>query len=81
MGPNDIILVFLNVEFQASFFTLIKRLFSSSSLSAIRVVSSAYLRLGLRRAGAAGRPAGRGALGLRRAGEQLTGADRVADRC
>ena len=40
---------FLNVEFQASFFTLsftfIKRLFSSSSLSAIRVVSSAYLRL------------------------------------
>ena len=28
-----------------SFFTLIKRLFSSSSLSAIRVVSCAYLRL------------------------------------
>ena len=28
-----------------SFFTFIKRLFSSSSLSAIRVVSSAYLRL------------------------------------
>ena len=41
---------FLNVEFQASFFslssfTLIKRFFSSSSLSAIRVVLSAYLRL------------------------------------
>ena len=40
---------FLNVEFWASFFTLlfafVKRLFSSSSLSAIRVVSSAYLRL------------------------------------
>ena len=40
---------FLNVEFQASFslssFTFIKRLFSSSSLSAIRVVSSAYMRL------------------------------------
>ena len=38
----------LNVEFQANFllssFTFIKRLFSSSSLSAIRVVSSAYLR-------------------------------------
>ena len=31
--------------FSLSSFTLIKRLFSSSSLSAIRVVSSAYLRL------------------------------------
>jgi len=42
-------LSFLNVEFQANFslssFTFIKSLFSSSSLSAIRVVSSAYLRL------------------------------------
>ena len=37
-------LSFLNVEFQASFFTLIKRLFSSSLVSAIRVVSSEYLR-------------------------------------
>ena len=40
---------FLNVKFQARFllssFTFIKRLFSSSLLSAIRVVSSAYLRL------------------------------------
>ena len=39
---------FLNVEFEAKLFTLlifIRRLFSSSSLSAIRVVSSAYLRL------------------------------------
>ena len=40
---------FLNVEFKPTFslssFTFIKRLFSSSSLSAIRVVSSAYLRL------------------------------------
>ena len=45
MGPNDIILAFLNVEFQASFFTFIKRVFSSFSLSAIRVVSSVYLRL------------------------------------
>ena len=35
----------LNVEFQGSFFTLIKRLFTSSSLSAIRVVSYAYLSL------------------------------------
>ena len=44
IGCHD--LSFLSVEFQASFFTLlIKRLFSSSSLSAIRVVSSAYLRL------------------------------------
>ena len=37
---------FLNVEFLTSFFTLtFKRLFNSSLLSAIRVVSSAYLRL------------------------------------
>ena len=47
-GCHD--LGFLNVEFYASFFhsllfTVIKRLYSSSSLSAIRVVSSAYLRL------------------------------------
>ena len=46
-GCHDI--KFLNVEFPASFFTFlfhpIKRIFSSSSLSAIRVVSSAYLRL------------------------------------
>ena len=41
-------LSFLNVEFKASFFTPFhfhKRLFRSSSLSAMRVVSSAYLRL------------------------------------
>ena len=42
-------LSFLNVEFKPTFllssFTFIKRLFSSSWLSAIRVVSSAYLRL------------------------------------
>ena len=36
---------FLNVELWAKFFTVLKRLFSCSSLSAIRVVSSAYLRL------------------------------------
>ena len=43
IGCHD--LSFLNVEFWASFFTFIKRLFSSSSLSPLRVVSSVYLRL------------------------------------
>ena len=42
-------LSFLNVVFKPDFlllsFTIMKRLFSSSSLSAIRVVSPAYLRL------------------------------------
>ena len=42
-------LTFLNVELKPTFslssFTFIKRLFSSSLLSAVRVVSSAYLRL------------------------------------
>ena len=46
-GCHD--LSFLNVSFKPAFwlssFTFIKRLFSSSSLSALRVVSSAYLRL------------------------------------
>ena len=49
MGQDAMIFVFLMLSlFQASFLTLlflIKKLFSSSSLSAIRVVSSAYLRL------------------------------------
>ena len=49
MGPDSMILVFwmlsLKPVFPLSSFTLIKRLLSSSSLSAIRVVSSAYLRL------------------------------------
>ena len=49
MGPDTLILVFGMLNFKPSFslssFTFIKRLFSSSSLSAIRVVSSAYLRL------------------------------------
>ena len=36
---------FLNVEFSLSSWTFINRVFSSSSLSAIRVVSSVYLRL------------------------------------
>ena len=47
-GTRCHVLCFLNAEFQASSltsFTLIKRLFSSSSLSAINMVSSAYLRL------------------------------------
>jgi len=49
MGLDDMILVFWILSFKSAFslcfFTFIKRLFSSSSLSAIRVVSSAYLRL------------------------------------
>ena len=49
MGPNAKILVFWMLSFKPTFplssFTFIKRLFSSSSLSAIRVTSSPYLRL------------------------------------
>ena len=49
MGPDARILVFWMFSFKQTFslssFTFIKRLFSSSSLFAIRVVSSAYLRL------------------------------------
>ena len=49
MGPDAMILVFWILSFKPAFslssFTFIKRLFSSSLLSAIRVVSSAYLRL------------------------------------
>ena len=49
MGLDAMILVFWMLSFKPtfslSFFTFIKRLFSSSLLSAIRVVSSAYLRL------------------------------------
>ena len=49
MGPDAMILVFWMLSFKPTFsltsFTFIKRLFSSSSLSAIRMVSSAYLRL------------------------------------
>ena len=48
MGPDAMILVFWMLSFKPAFslyFPFIKRLFSSSSLSAIRVVSSAYLRL------------------------------------
>ena len=49
MGPDAMILVLWMFSFKPTFslfsFTFIKRLFRSSSLSAIRVVSSAYLRL------------------------------------
>ena len=49
MGPDAMILVFWMLSckptFSLSSFTFIKTLFSSPSLSAIRVVSSAYLRL------------------------------------
>ena len=46
-GCHDLCLWTLSFKpaFSLSSFTFIKRLFSSSSLSAIRVVSSAYLRL------------------------------------
>ena len=47
--PDAMILVFWMLSFKPAFslssFTFIKRLFSSSSLSAIKVVSSEYLRL------------------------------------
>ena len=49
LGPDAMILVFWMLSFKLTFSlsssTFIKRLFSFSSLSAIRVVSSAYLRL------------------------------------
>ena len=49
MGPDAMILVFWMLSFKPTFslssFTFIKRLFSYSSLSAIRVVSSEYLKL------------------------------------
>ena len=49
IGQDAMILFFWILSFKSSFslssFTFIKRVFSSSSLSSIRVVSSAYLRL------------------------------------
>ena len=49
IGSDAMIFVFLILSFQLAFslssIALIKRPFSSSSLSAIRVISSAYLRL------------------------------------
>ena len=48
MGPDAMILVFLILSFKPDFslssFTLIKRFFRSSSLSAIRAISSSYLK-------------------------------------
>ena len=48
MGPDAMMVVFWMLSFKPTFhssFAFIKRLFSSSSLSAISTVSSAYLRL------------------------------------
>ena len=49
IGSDAIIFVFLILSFQPAFllssFTLFKRPFSSSSLSAIRVIATAYMRL------------------------------------
>ena len=49
IGPEAMILFFCMLSFKPAFllssFTFIKRLSSSSSLSAIRMISSAYLRL------------------------------------
>ena len=49
MGPDAMTFVFWMLSFKPTFslssFTFLKRLFSSSSLSAIRVVSSGYLKL------------------------------------
>ena len=51
MGPDAIIFIFLMLSFKPAFslssFTFIKRLFSSSLISAIKVVSSAYMRLSI----------------------------------
>ena len=49
MGPDAMIFIFLMLSFKPAFslssFTFIKRLFSFPSVSVIKVVSSAYLRL------------------------------------
>ena len=51
MRPDDMVLVFSMLSFKPTFslssFTFIKKFFSSSSLSAVRVVSSAYLRISI----------------------------------
>ena len=51
MGPDAMIFIFWMLSFKSTFslssFTFIKRLFSSYSLYAIRVLSSAYLRLSI----------------------------------
>ena len=52
MGPDAMIFVFWMLSFKPSFslssFTFIKRLYSSSLLSVIRVISSAYMKLLIR---------------------------------
>ena len=52
MGPDAMILIFWLLSFKPTFslspFTFIKKLFSSSSLSAIRVMSSAPLQAGVK---------------------------------
>jgi len=46
MGPDAMILVFWTLSFKSNFsVSFFKKLFNSSSLSAIRVVSTAYLWL------------------------------------
>ena len=45
IGPHVFLILSFKLAFSLSSFTLIKRLFSSSSLSVIKVVSSEYLRL------------------------------------
>ena len=49
MGPDTIMFIFWLLSYKPAFslpsFTLIKKLFSSSSLSAVRMVSFAYLRV------------------------------------
>jgi len=45
IGPDVMIIVYWMLSFKPSSFTLIKRFFSSFSFYAIRVVSSAYLKL------------------------------------
>ena len=49
MGPNAMIFIFLMLSFKSAFslssFTFIRRVFSSSSIYTVRVVSAAYLRL------------------------------------
>ena len=51
VGPDAMIFIFQNLSFKPAFlvssFTLIKKVFNSSSLSIIKVVSPAYLRLSM----------------------------------
>src|SRR5574341_444710 len=81
MGPDAMILVFRMLSFKPtfslSFFTFIKRLFSPSSLSAIRLVSFAYLRRSMAGHGATVGPradAGDGPLANQHRGGRARGA-------